>query len=68
MPDAPVGVIDQITAASSLHPGDRVRLSERSEGLVLRLIGEMAEIVEHEILGRRAVWRIQVDALVRITE
>jgi hypothetical protein len=52
----------------SLRAGDRVKLNGRNEGRVLRLIGDMAEVVEHRILGRRAVWRIQLDALVRITE
>jgi hypothetical protein len=52
----------------SLRPGDNVRLTDSSIGRVLRLVGDMAEVEERAILGRRGVWRIQLDALVRITE
>jgi hypothetical protein len=46
-----------------LRPGDRVKLNGCGEGRVLRLIGDMADVVEFRILGRRAVWRLQIEAL-----
>jgi hypothetical protein len=65
---APTPASGYFASSRPLRPGDKVRLNARNVGKVLRLVGDMAEIVEHEILGRRAVWRIQSDALVRITE
>jgi hypothetical protein len=51
----------------TFRAGDRVRLNGHGEGRVLRLVGEMVEVVEHQILGRRAVWRLRPDVLTRVS-
>jgi hypothetical protein len=46
-------------------PGDRVRWNGRYVGEVRRIVGDEAEVVENEILGRRATWRLSLAALSR---
>jgi hypothetical protein len=52
-----------------LRPGDKVRLTDSSIGRVLRLVGDRwADVVENSILGRKAIWRVAVEALKRVPE
>jgi hypothetical protein len=52
-----------------LRPGDKVHLTDSSVGRVLRIVGDRwADVVEHRILGRKAIWRVAVDALRRVPE
>lgn len=46
-------------------PGDWVRWNGRYVGEVRRLIGDEAEVVENEILGRRTTWRLRLEVLSR---
>jgi hypothetical protein len=52
-------------ASGPLRPGDVVRLSHRHTGVIDRIIGQDAEVVEDTILGRRSTWRIRLAALRR---
>jgi hypothetical protein len=47
-------------------PGDTVRWNGRYQGEVKRIVGTMAEVVESEILGRKATWRLDLSALARL--
>jgi hypothetical protein len=51
------------SAPPAFAPGDRVRFTDRHVGVILRVIGDQAEIEEHEVLGRRSIWRLRLDAL-----
>jgi hypothetical protein len=46
--------------------GDRVRWNDRYTGTVRAVVDDMAEVEETAILGRRAVWRLRLDALTRL--
>jgi len=46
--------------------GDRVKLTPKLTGIVRRIIdGQAAEIEEHQLLGKKTTWRIDLAALRR---
>ena len=47
----------------SLKPGDVVLIAGRHRATVKRVVGDSVDVVETTILGRRATWRIRIDAL-----
>jgi hypothetical protein len=49
-----------------LRPGDEVLVTPRTTGRVLRLIANMVEVEEFQILGRRAIWSLHRDVLMLV--